>query len=102
MSVTKRSLSNRNNAASFNDIFGSPFHPLSIVPSWLTRNVVQLATASYHERSPDGRVDNALLAVLADALEEAGCSDQVIMAHLKSGGDHWRGCHVIDAILGKA
>ena len=40
--------------------------------------------------------------VLADALEDAGCSEQDILAHCRSGGVHVRGCWVIDALLNKS
>jgi hypothetical protein len=39
--------------------------------------------------------------VLADALEEAGCTDPALLRHLRPGGGHVRGCHVLDALLGK-
>jgi hypothetical protein len=41
-------------------------------------------------------------AIVADALEEAGCSDEQILGHLRSGGEHYRGCFVVDALLGKS
>jgi hypothetical protein len=39
--------------------------------------------------------------LLADALEEAGCTDQEVLKHCRSGGEHVRGCFVVDLILGK-
>jgi hypothetical protein len=42
------------------------------------------------------------LPVLADALEEAGCTDADILAHCRQPGSHVRGCWVVDAILGKS
>jgi hypothetical protein len=50
---------------------------------------------------PAGTLDNARLAVLADALEESGCQDVQILGHLRSGGDHVRGCWALDLLLGK-
>jgi hypothetical protein len=44
-------------------------------------------------------LDNARLAILADALEEAGCTDQEILAHCRGGGEHVRGCGVVDLLL---
>jgi hypothetical protein len=41
------------------------------------------------------------LAVLADALEDAGCTDAEILSHCRSPGPHVRGCWVVDEILGK-
>jgi hypothetical protein len=39
--------------------------------------------------------------VLADALEEAGCTDASILEHLRSRGPHVRGCFAVDLLLGK-
>jgi hypothetical protein len=39
------------------------------------------------------------LPVLADALEEAGCSAADLLGHLRRQGLHTRGCHVLDALL---
>ena len=88
------------------DIFGNPFRPASLAPSVLTWNdatVVRLAQATYDERHmPSGLLDNVRLAVLADALEEAGCQDQEILSHCRSGGEHIRGCWVVDLLLGRS
>jgi hypothetical protein len=87
------------------DIFGNPFRPASLAPSVLTWNdatVVRLARAAYDERHmPEGTLDNGRLAVLADALEEAGCQDQDILGHCRSGGEHVRGWWPVDLCLGK-
>jgi hypothetical protein len=64
--------------------------------------VVRLAESAYDERQlPAGTLDNGLLAVLADALEEAGATDAALLGHLRGGGEHWRGCWAVDAVLGK-
>jgi hypothetical protein len=49
-----------------------------------------------------GTLDNDRLAVLSDALEEAGCDDADLLDHLRSPGPHVRGCWVLDLLLGKA
>jgi hypothetical protein len=41
------------------------------------------------------------LPILADALEDAGCDNEEIIAHCRSDGPHVRGCWVVDLILGK-
>ena len=70
--------------------------------AWLTPTVTALARAAYEERSlPAGTLDVLHLAVLADALEEAGCDDPAVVGHLRGPGPHVRGCHVLDALLGK-
>jgi hypothetical protein len=40
--------------------------------------------------------------VLADAIEESGHSDAELLGHLRGPGPHVRGCHAVDAILGRA
>jgi hypothetical protein len=57
--------------------------------------VVALARGIYEE----GRWGE--LPVLADALEEAGCTEADLLDHCRSGGPHVRGCWVVDALLGK-
>jgi hypothetical protein len=88
------------------DIFGNPFRRIHISPAWLSWNdgiVPRLAQAAYEDRIlPAGTLDNARLAVLADALEEAGCTDEQILTHLRSGGEHYRGCWVLDLLLRKS
>jgi hypothetical protein len=84
------------------DIFGNPFRPLAVEPAWRTPDVLRLAEAAYEERSlPSGELDNARLAVLADALEDAGCDCGELLDHLRSPGPHVRGCNALDAVLGK-
>jgi hypothetical protein len=81
------------------DVFGPlPFRPLSTDSQWLTWNdstVIKLAQAIYEERAFDR------LPILADALEEAGCSNPDILAHCRGPGPHVRGCWVVDLLLGK-
>src|SRR5206468_3802268 len=84
------------------DVFGNPFRTVAVDPAWRTPSVLALAQATYHERSlPAGTLDPDRLAVLADALEDAGCDNADILAHLRSPGLHVRGCWALDLILGK-
>jgi hypothetical protein len=88
------------------DLFGNPFRAAPTVePSLLNWNgglITHLAQAAYDDRQlPEGTLSASRLAVLADAFEEAGCADAEILAHLRGPGPHVRGCHVLDAILGK-
>src|SRR5205085_953808 len=56
------------------DLFGDVFRRVPPDPGWLTADVRGLARATYQERAlPSGALDPARLAVLADALEDAGC-----------------------------
>jgi hypothetical protein len=84
------------------DIFGNPFRPVAINPAWQTPTVVALAQAAYDNRTlPGGTLEPARLAVLADALEEAGCDNGDILKHLRQPGEHVRGCWAVDLLLGK-
>jgi hypothetical protein len=84
------------------DIIGNPFPPVSLDPSWLTSDVGALAQAAYEQRElPQGTLDPARLAVLADCLEEAGCRDDQVLGHLRGPGPHVRGCFVVDLLLGR-
>lgn len=78
------------------------FRPATVDPGLRTPTVLTLAHAAYDERLlPSGELDRDRLAVLADALEEAGCGDAEILAHLRSAGPHARGCWPLDLLLGK-
>jgi hypothetical protein len=77
-------------------IFGNPFHPVTADPGWLTASVAALTRRIYHERAFDR------LPILADALEEAGCTDPYLLAHCRGPGPHVRGCWPVDALLGKS
>jgi hypothetical protein len=62
----------------------------------------QVAQAIYDERLlPAGTFDPARLALLPDMLTDAGCTDADMLGHLRGGGDHVRGCWVVDLVLGK-
>jgi hypothetical protein len=80
-------------------LFGNPFRPVFLNPAWLIWNdgtVQKLAQAIYDERAFDR------MPILADALEDAGCTNQDILDHCRSGGEHVRGCWVVDLLLGKS
>jgi hypothetical protein len=82
-------------------IFGNPFHPVALAPAHRTATVVSLARAAYDKRQlPGGELDPACLAILSDALEEAGCDSADILNHLRSPAPHVRGCWALDLCLG--
>src|SRR5262249_53135745 len=80
---------------SLRDIFGNAFQRFKSKPGWLTSNVISLVIGIY----TDGTFDR--LPIVADALEESGCTDAEILSHCRSEGPHVRGCWVVDLILGK-
>jgi hypothetical protein len=88
----------KGHAVILRDIVGNPFRPVALGSSWLKWNdgtVVRLAQGVYDDRAFD------LLPILTDALEEAGCLSEELLAHLRSNGPHVRGCWALDLILGK-
>jgi hypothetical protein len=83
-------------------VFGNPFRPMTFTAACVTATAAGLAAAAYAERKlPSGELDPVRLAVLSDALEEAGCADAELLAHLRSPGPHIRGCWPVDLILGR-
>lgn len=99
------------------------------IPKTRNRDTLGDCTVCYGTgRIEDGTLDNERLAVLADALEEAGCVEPAIVNHLRSkcpactdktgfqwgkvadchtchgtgeSSSHVRGCWVLDLLLGK-
>ena len=39
--------------------------------------------------------------ILADALQDAGCDNDTILCHCRTEQTHFRGCWVVDLVLGK-
>jgi hypothetical protein len=80
------------------DIF-TPFRAVTVEQSWVMWNesaVTKIARAVYEERTFDR------LPILADALEDAGCTNEDILTHCRQPGEHVRGCWVVDLLLGKS
>jgi hypothetical protein len=82
------------------DIFGPcPFSSqpaiASMIFAWNDGGVRSLAQLIYTECAFDR------LPFLADALEDAGCTDRAILGHCRGPGPHVRGCWVVDLLLGK-
>jgi hypothetical protein len=77
-------------------IVGNPFRPVVVDPAWLRWQdaaVVKMARTIYDEnRFGD-------LPFLADALQDAGCDNEVILTHCRTPMEHPRGCWVVDALL---
>jgi len=86
-------------ASLLRDLFNHPSHPVSIAASYLAWNdeiIPKIAWTIYQER----RFED--LPILADALEEAGCSDAQLLSHCRGPGPHVRGCWALDLLLGKS
>jgi hypothetical protein len=81
------------------DIFGSLFRPAPLDPAWLTGRdglLVLMARRMYDSR------DFTDMRILADVLEEAGCTDEQVLGHVRGPGPHVRGCWFLDVLLGKS
>jgi hypothetical protein len=80
------------------EVAGNPFQPVKTEPAWRRwqgGTVVRLAEVI------DARSRFGDLPVLADALEEAGCTEPTLLEHLRATRHHCRGCWVLDLVLGK-
>ena len=83
------------------DIVGNPFRPVqrwqphehALSRDWWLRQIGTLAHGAYSERNPDGSLDLIRLAILADALEEAGCATHRhrvrVLVYGRPGGHAW-------------
>ena len=90
-----RAATGRAQAALLRELVGDVYRPLAMDHHWITPTVTALARQAYDER------DFALLPILADALEDAGCDNPDLLAHCRRSGEHVRGCWVVDLLLGK-
>jgi hypothetical protein len=77
------------------DLVAYPFEPVGFDPSWRTTAVVGLATGM------DVSGDFSPIPVLADALEDAGCADDHVLAHCRGDVPHAHGCWVVEHVLGR-
>ncbi len=77
------------------EIVGNPFRPPLFLRDWQTATAVALAAQMYESR------DFSAMPILADALQDAGCDDEHVLAHCRGEGPHVRGCWVADLVLGK-
>jgi hypothetical protein len=75
------------------DIFGNPFRSVSF--SSKCRTGTTLALARQMDQSRDFRA----MPILADALEDAGCTDEWILDHCRNSCTHIRGCWVVELVL---
>jgi hypothetical protein len=88
-------LERRRQADVLREMFGNPFRPVSLNPDWLRWNdacVRRLAEVFYRERR------FADLPILADALEDAGCSQHSLLAHCRTQEGHEAGCWALDLL----
>jgi hypothetical protein len=78
------------------DVFGNPFRSVAFSPDWRTDTVLALA------RQVDESCDFATMPILADALQDAGCTEEDVLHHCRSTIEtHGCGCWAIDLIIGQ-
>jgi len=78
------------------EILGNIFRPVVLDPVWLRNNesaVYRLACDIYDEKRWEE------MPILADALEEAGCTDHTLLQHCRRPVGHTRGCWALDLLL---
>lgn len=94
----------------FREVFGNPFAERSVIPEWMSTGGStifpgwMIRVSETAKLLADGiQADQAFerLPILADALEESGCTDTELLAHMREPGHHVRGCWALDLVLGK-
>lgn len=79
-------------------VFGNPYRPAVADPAWLAHAdglVAKVTESIYQRRAFDE------LSLLADALEDSGCTDEQLLRHCRGPGPHARGCFVVDLVTGR-
>jgi len=79
------------------DVFTDFFVPADAARAWLLWDGGALARIARSILDASRFED---LPILADALEEAGCTDLVFLDHCRGPGPHVRGCWVVDLLAG--
>ncbi len=83
-------------AAILREIIPNPNHEGFFDDNWRTEHVMGLALAIEEEQVWDR------MPILADALQDAGCEDWLLLNHCRSETvRHLRGCWALDRILGR-
>jgi hypothetical protein len=78
------------------EILGNPFRRVALERAWRTPGVLQIARGIYDD------LQFSETPILADALEDTGCTTPELLDHLRSGAEHVRGCWAVDLVLGKS
>lgn len=74
-------------------IVGNPFRSVPWNPQWFTTNTVELARTIRAEMAFER------LPILADALQDAGCTEDTILEHCHHPGPHTRDCWVLELLV---
>jgi hypothetical protein len=74
------------------------FRSITINPEWIKWQNGKLSTTA---QSIDKENRYSDMPILADALEEAGCTDSDMLNHCRKEHRHIKGCWVLDMLLGR-
>jgi hypothetical protein len=75
------------------ELFGNPFRPVAFSPEWRTDTALSLTRQMYDAR------EFSAMPIMADALQDAGCDNDDILAHCRdANATHVRGCWVVDLV----
>jgi hypothetical protein len=80
------------------DVTGNPFRKSAIEADWLAWNH---GAVKHIAEQIDTSGNFADLPILADALEEAGCTDEELLGHCRADRPHVPGCWALDTVLGR-
>jgi hypothetical protein len=80
------------------EVLGNPFWPPRIDPGWLLWNHGAVKHIAEQILVTGNFTD---MPILADALEDAGCTDEELLRHCRKEHPHVPGCWALDAILGR-
>ena len=78
------------------DIIGNPFRKVKFAKKWRTDTAVALARQMYESR------DFGAMPILADALQDAGCDSDDILAHCRGAGPHACACAKADCSVSES
>lgn len=88
----------RRQAQILRELVGNPFRPVTVPWEWREWHgfcLVRLAREIYESRAYHD------IPILGDMLQDAGCTEEALLEHCKSGCMHEHGCWMLDAILGR-
>src|SRR4051794_2369330 len=86
-------------ASVLRDVMFTPHRPVVFRATWAGRenDAIRNFARAVCDRREFDRVPE-----LRPMLERAGCDDRTVLAHVGRHGTHFRGCWVIDRLLGKS
>ncbi|WP_439622154.1 hypothetical protein [Gemmata sp.] len=99
--VTRRARLEATTAASaalcdvYRDVVAYPFQRATFDPAWRTSTAVAMAKGFVETADFSG------MPILADALQDAGCDDPEVLEHCRAERPHYRGCWVVERVLGR-